>query len=262
MARNEDKQMTLAEVMEMTPGDNENPCWLNGTITCGITGISHEKTKNNMPYTRFELFDPDNSSMRMRCTLFGAWPRTITDGCIVQVGGSGNRLTEYNGNPQITFGKNGALNKLGDWTPAKTAPKPTGAFQASGTTQRSPQPAQTHSGVPTLVQIAPQDGQAVGASLKMAHDTIIAEVNAGQREKTFFETPDYQSTLLNRASDILRLGNLMKSGKIAPPFKDRVFEAAAAPEPEPEPDPEIPQPGDDSGAAFPRDEDFDQEVPF
>lgn len=239
------EQITIGQILEMQPGTKDDPCWVNGEFTAVVESSASKQAKNGNPFVSGKLADPDTGAS-IAFSWFGrkAFPNP---GATVLVGGSGISLGEYNGTPQLTFGKSTTCNVVSQ---GNAAPQTRSAAPARAGQPPARQNAGNGQGTAFL-------GVTVGMALNNAGlDYRAAGFNISDASKA-------KAFLWQRASLYLHLAAALEAGTL---HGDTPAPARAAPPPQRQPEPPLarptrPAPTDD-GSAFGADNGSDDEVPF
>lgn len=141
-----DKQMlTVAEVLKLTPGDEQNATWINPGFIAYVKQVTTTAAKKSgKPMHICTLCDPDGS-YELGMTLFTP---TIPfgEGDTIEVAGKGLRRTAYNGLAQATPGRETEIHVVQaphHAAPARKAPTPASRDDSRG---GNPEPAAEHAG--------------------------------------------------------------------------------------------------------------------
>ncbi len=193
-------KITLGELLEIRPGDKENPSWVNDEFEAVISNISPAQGKGP---TKFLLSDPEDPTIRIMACSFGGMVITRYNEKLCLFGGQGMTRTEFNGVQQLTIGAKVTINVIGGIAQASPAPR------AANTSIPSPVTRPTAS--PTT---GPINGQTVGMAVKEA----VGIVTEGGHDWT---APSTWKFLHEVASDIIRVSRLLEMGKLAPPIRER-----------------------------------------
>ena len=248
-----EKPLSVAEVCEIVPGDDQNTSWVNGGCTGSITKIEERATQRGGKMFICTLRDTTGSA-ELDFSVFSKPAFEVGD--LVDILGKGIRRTEYKGRAQIALSKTAKVHRVGRAVASEPAP-------------RAPAPSRSTTGTRTPGNVPPAqsfetagekfNGQTVGMAIKEA-------IGLCERSAvTSFHNAEFWRQVHVCASDILRVTRLLEHGKLAPSAKARASSAepAPAPEPEPEPDPSLdrhaaPEPAPHRPTPDPLDED----VPF
>lgn len=238
-----DEQTTLGAICELTPGDKENPTWVNGEFTATVSKCQSRQTKTGQTMITGELTDPDTGAS----INFSAFGRKVFPpvGSIVQIGGQGISLGEYNGTPQLTFGAKATVNKVGGSAAPQNAPA------AQGRSSHPP----ARNNAPTG-----QGNGFLGVTVGMAINNAALDMRHVCTTDPFLDDHDAVAKWVwQRASVYLRVAQALEAGKLSgagAPAKT----APPPPADEPPPARRAPAPTA-SGAAF-DDDGSNQDVPF
>lgn len=104
-----EKPLSVAEVFELQPGDENNPTWINPGMIAVVRSVERVMGKNGKPRWPV-VFADQTGSATVEAAFFSA-PK-FSEGDLVQLEG-GLRRTEYNGKAQVSIGKNATINIVG-----------------------------------------------------------------------------------------------------------------------------------------------------
>jgi len=270
-----DHPISIAGLLEMTPGTRDNPCWINQPVSpCQVQEATQRQPKSGkgMPFYTGTLIDPDTGAS-IGFTAFGRkfFPR---EGAVIEISGQGNSLTEYNQEYQITIGQKAVVGTIAGAPERQQAPQRQHRAAAPAARQQAPaqrSSAQAQGNVPV-------QGQTVGMALNNAGLDMRALMEAGGLD---FDVTSHEAVsrfLWQRASAYIRVSRSLELGKLsmagtpgseAPSGDqdgDEQGQGAVQEEPQPEPPPPPrrtarprPQPGPDGSVAHNADE---EDVPF
>lgn len=218
---------TIGQITEMSPGDQNNPVWINEEFEAVITNVKAAQTKTGKAYATATLQDPHSTNIAIDATF---WISGIAakQGKVCHFSGQGMKLEEYKGNLKLTIGDKAKINVVGGAPTRATAPA-----AAARTATR-----------PAATQGAAQGGKKPihGATVGMAINQAIAIIKdtapgAGSGLPDYYLTPAFGADLHTLASDIIRVSTFLEAGNLAAPSSKRTPQPAPEPEPEPEPTP-------------------------
>lgn len=197
--------MTIAQILELSPGSKGNNVWVNGDFEAIVSDAQPAKGKG--PATAF-LADPHNPSVAILGNFFGTDTARF-NGKICHFSGKGITRTEFKGVQQVTLGDKATIQVVGTASPA--AAKPAGQTSAPG-------------------HATPPSGNApvFGATVGMAINQACALLKEKPLEPTYLNSPQFSKDLYTLASDIIRIARVLEAGKLAPSAKDRADPEAAA----------------------------------
>jgi hypothetical protein len=188
--------LSVAQVCDLQPGDENNATWINPGFTGVVRSITAKKTKagkNFWPCTIADVTGPET----IEVSFFTA-PK-FSEGDVIDIHGKGLRRTEYNGSAQAAIGRETEITVVG-----RSAHEPEQKERAA-----AGQPAVN--GQPQHIQ-----GQTVGMAIKEAL-AILAKGNDAK-----LHTPEFWAQVHQLASDIIRVSQLLEKGKLAPSARDRM----------------------------------------
>ena len=243
-----DEQTTIGAILEMQPGDRENPCWVNGEFHARVEQ-AQQRQGNKGAFFTGSLVD-DDIGAQIAFTAFGR-KMFPPQGSLVNIGGQGISLGEYNGNLQLTIGQKATVNRV---NASVAAPPARSAASPRATPSSARQNAPAGQGTAYL-------GVTVGMSLNNA----ALDMRALNPDDTSTPNPfDHEAVgkwVWQRASVYLRVAASLEAGKLS------AAGGVAAPTPAPARParPARPEPTDD-GSAFGADdnehEDAGDRIPF
>lgn len=244
--RRQDPPITLAEVLELQPGDRDNKTWVNGVLTVGICDVKQQRQGFSAV-----LFDPENTQIQVNAKFF-AFGIDKLEGQVVTISGQGMSWGEYKGACELCVGQKCSIQPVGQ---AQGAPQP--AQQASPARSYAP----ARQAAPVARAAAPAGhpagvrSQAEDIALGRASNNAVSLLREFVKEKglAWLESTEFSATLYVLTSDLLAVEKAV-AHKPAPTAKQRaggmsVRPAAAAPaaqeveeEPAPQPAPPPPAP--------------------
>jgi hypothetical protein len=227
--------ISIAEVLFLSPGDDNNPTWINGEIKALVASIAPKTSQKGKPFWSVVFADEVSNHMQVETTVFTAPKFSVGD--VVMITGSGIRRTQYKDKAQIALSTKAEVHVVGrgvaGQTPSNAAPAPMSYANAA-----TP---------PPLAGAIIPHGASVGMAVKEA---IALSLRDGP---LVVGTPEFWKATFKHASDILRLMHTLEAGRLAP--RDGA-PAAATPPPAAAPRPQ-PGPG---GVMAPNQ--GDEDVPF
>lgn len=108
--RSKDPLLSVAQVCELQPGDEQNATWINPGFTGVVRKVDQRPTKKGGKIWPCVIADTTGSAT-IEVTLFTAPKFAVGDQ--IDICGQGLRRTEYNGNPQAALGKNTEIHVVG-----------------------------------------------------------------------------------------------------------------------------------------------------
>ncbi len=202
MSKNE-PMLSIAEVVEIPAGDEENASWINPGFTGIVAELKSTKTKAGKPMWNCVIRDTTGSAT-IDMTIFES-PR-FKQGDQINVHGKGLRRTEYKGKAQAAMGRNTMIQVV------------MSSVHHEEQTARAQNHAPALDGSPQ-----PINGMTVGMAMKEA----LALCAPGNQPK--WCTPGFWQEVHQMASDIIRTSLLLEKGKLAPAVRDRVKTQKEAP---------------------------------
>lgn len=197
------KMLSVAEVFEMTPGDDVNATWINPGFTAVVRDIKRTKTKKGGAMNICTLADTVGSAT-ISMSVFAAIK--FNEGDVIEVSGQGLRRTEYNGLQQVSLSQKTEIHILGK------------------SVHHEEQKERVANSEPAINgQLNPVPGQTVGMAMKEA----IALCRSNRQEWPL--DAQFWSEVHTAASDIIRVSRLLESGKLAPSPKERATGKQAPP---------------------------------
>lgn len=211
--------ITIAGILEMTPGTKEKPVWINQPFTASLQEVQQRQPKSGKgpAFYTGTLIDQDTGAS----IGFSAFGRKFMppQGTLVEISGQGTSLTEYNGANQLTIGQKAVVGTI--------------AAVSRGSTQRDePLPRQT------TERAAPVQGQTVGMAINNAaldarvlHEAGALDLNDSAAVKKFVWI---RASVYIAVAKQLELGNLANTTTAAPKADPAPAEDDCPPETEPE----------------------------
>jgi hypothetical protein len=96
--------LTVSEVLELVPGDDQNATWINPGFIGYVKNVTITNAKKSgKPMHICTLCDPDGSYVLGMTVFTPTIP--FAEGDTIEVSGKGLRRTEFNGNAQATPGR-------------------------------------------------------------------------------------------------------------------------------------------------------------
>lgn len=262
--------LTVTQVIELMPGDKDNPSWVNPGFDGVIAAIERKQSKAGKPFWKVSIEDEHNpGGSGITLTLFQA-PK-FSEGDVVSFSGGGIRREEYNGNAQVALGKSSATNVLRragsgsqQHAPADTHPD----LEPAPAATRAPAPApystpRAPGGSQPLV-----NGQTVGMAMKEAISLAVIAHGGTAGVEQAISTKEFWAQVKLTASNIIRISRSLEEGNLSPsPWAPVTNPLAPASPPRPptaapasRPAAVKPPPGPD-GSAFPTDGE-PEDVPY
>lgn len=203
-----ERMLSVAEVLEMVPGDDRNATWVNPGLIAVVREIKRtEVKKTGKPMFICTLADTVGSAT-ISMTVFAA-PK-FTEGDQIEIRGQGLRRTEFRGLQQISPSQKTEFHLLGRSVHHEEQVKRAAAGEPSV------------NGQPQHVL-----GVTVGMAIKEA--LALATKNLSNEESLSISyRPEFWSQIHTVASDIIRVARLLELGKLAPPIRERVKSSQSA----------------------------------
>lgn len=216
MSRNDDTPITIAGILEMTPGDKDNPVWINQPFTATVEECTARQTRTGTAMHSGTLTDHDTGAS-IAFTAFGRkfFPKA---GTLVEVSGAGTSLGEYKDSPQLTIGAKAVVGTVAD-APARSA-APAKAAAPAASQRATP----SHSSTPFM-----------GVTIGMALNNAGADARDALTPDELGDHEAVAKWVWIRASVYLKVAQALEAGKLA-----RTTSGQAATDPEPERQPEPP----------------------
>ncbi len=215
--------LSVAEVCELQPGDEQNATWINPGFTGVVRKITTRKAKSGKDFFPCTIGDTTGSAA-VEVSFFTR--PNFQEGDQIELSGSGLRRTEYNGKPQAAIGKSTAVHVIGKSVHA--------AEQAERAEKMEP-------AINGAKQ--PVHGQTVGMAMKEA----LILVRASHPERVAdVDNPDFWKSVHKTASTIIRMSNALEHGNLTPALGAAPAKPAAPA----------------NGQAFPTDGPADDSIPF
>lgn len=115
--------MSLAAVIALS---NEQGEWVEDPLEVVVRNASHGGIgKNNKPKpSKCVLVDPKDPNVVLKCCWFGGNLAQYDDK-MIRIAGRSNKVSTYNGNPELAIGKEGTVELIGPAPSMSGAPKQT-----------------------------------------------------------------------------------------------------------------------------------------
>lgn len=229
--------LTIDDILRLRPGTGpRDTTWIDGSFEAVVRN-TERKTSQRGPYTKCTLVDPHNERIFIDCMGDGDLARY--EGRLVRFSGKGMKRTAYKDTPQVGISDKATIEELGRAADTRGDSRDTRDTRSDSEGSPSTAP----DGVPAY-QI---EGQAVGNALTNAVACVLAKT------PLMPGTSDFAREVYIVASDLLRVAQELRAGRMMKSAKDREAKAKAPPKTEP---PKTPPPP-------PKPQDIDEEdVPF
>jgi hypothetical protein len=217
-----DEQMSVAQVLEMPPGDESTPAWVNNLVG-RVQSVTKKQTRGGKDYWPCVIEDTTQAHLTVAMTVWTA-PR-FKIGDTIEVGGSGNRLTQYDGDLQIALSKKSEVhvitagaNRPAAAPPADNSGKPKDDTRGGAPAERAPHPV--------------INGQTVGMAVKAAVDILIHNANFGRlvqsKDGVHLEAIPVELTELRKdiktvAAEIIAAARDLETGAVPPAGEEVSF---------------------------------------
>ena len=210
--------LSVAEVLEMQPGDDQNATWINPGFIAEVAAIKPTTVKSTWNPMNICTLKDTSGSATISMTVFG--PVKFGIGATIEVSGKGLRRTEYKGMEQVSVGKETEIHVV---SLGKTPAPPTNSEPVAG--QRMPDGTE-----PTQ----PVYGGTVGMAMKEALALLTRELTRDELIEQLV-SQSFWKAVHEVSSDIIQVSLLLEKGRLAPSVKERTAgPAPAAPQPEPQ----------------------------
>lgn len=101
--------LSVAQVLALAPGDDKNASWINPGFTAFVSRLEEKTSQKGKKYYPCTL-RAVNGEQTIEASFFAA--PAFKEGDVVEFSGKGLRRTEYNGNAQVSTGKETAIRVL------------------------------------------------------------------------------------------------------------------------------------------------------
>lgn len=199
-----EKMLSVAEVCELPPGDEQNATWINPGFEGVVLNIAQKQTKAGGNFWPCQIGDTTGSA-RLEMSLFTSPKFKVGD--TIEVSGRGLRRTEYNGNPQAAVGKDTEIHVVARGTGG--GQPPAGGNSIPQHSQAAKQDAALNGSVAIV------NGQSVGCALNNAWEAM-RHCYPGTELLKQLPTPEFWAALKQIASDHLRIAAALEHGKVSP----------------------------------------------
>jgi len=189
-----EKMLSVEEVLELVPGDQDNATWVNPGMTAVVRSIKRTNTKKGGVMNICTL-GSQTGSAEISMSVFAAVK--FNEGDLIEISGQGLRRTEYNGLQQVSLGKNTEIHVLGKSVhhEEQVERKATMAPSVNGTPQ-------------------PVYGATVGLALK--EGLALAGMAGGGITRELLNDKLFWADVKLYASNIIRIGRALEAGKLSP----------------------------------------------
>lgn len=217
--------LSVAEVFELVPGDEQNATWINPGFIAEVLAIETRKSKAGKSFWTIGLGDTTGDA-QIGMSVFAA-PK-FRQGDTIEVSGQGLRRTEYNGNAQVTMGKNTEVHVVNTTSAEPTAQlAPASDRQTRGTVDTEKFKRDARAAVQSHQEQAPDNyqpptrtpvyGATVGMAVNQAMETIRYAYTPNEMRAmlTPMGRPDFMAIVWEFASDLIRCANSLEKGNIA-----------------------------------------------
>lgn len=210
---------TVYDVLQIPPGTRDQKAWVDLEFEAVVSNV---RPGSGRKPTKAKLSDPHNPNVSIEASFFGGRNVAGFAGKICLFSGQGMTMGEYNGVSEITIGDKTHVNVQG--------PAPAGGGNAPTQTQQRGPRDDTRGGgheetppPPAATGPRPIEGATVGMALKEASTAILKahELDSSTSVMAYLKGPNYSKDLFTLTSDIIRVSQLIQSGKLAPSAKDR-----------------------------------------
>lgn len=258
-----DQMLTVEEVLELPAGDAQNATWINPGLKAVVREITERLTRENKKFYPVVLGSTTGGAL-IGCSFFTS-PR-FNEGDLIEIFGKGLRRTEYQGNAQVSLGKETEVHVIGRGMNAQAAHS-----------EPPRQPAAMRDVLADTTSIAtPVFGATVGMASNQAFE-LFRFMYTPEEMREMVKTPPFWSALHEVMSDIIRVCRLCEHGKLAPSIRDRINPPAAPAQQPPartaqppqtsgraDPPPHQPKPiaGPGGSVALPQSTENDDDIPF
>lgn len=232
-----EKPLSIAEAFELTP-----ETWINDGVQGVAASIENKKSKAGKPYWRVTLRD-ETGSAQLGLSMFFA-PK-FGEGDLIEITGKGIKRGEYNGNAEISIGKDSKINTVGKSVHADEQQ------QRAATLQPAVNGTRPHI-----------EGQTVGMAMKEAIALLTIGMERDELDAVTAD-PKFFRRIWEVSSHLVRVSCYLKAGHMAPKLgvdPDGVTNSLghAAPAPQAAPPPKQ----EPARQAKPAPTDIDEDVPF
>lgn len=196
--------LSVAEVLELPPGDEQNATWINPGFIAEVASIKATSVRSTGNPMNICTLKDTSGSATISMTVFGAVKFGI--GSTIEVSGKGLRRTEYKGLEQVSVGKETEIHVV---NLGKTPPPPANSEPVAG--QRMPDGTE-----PT----APVYGATAGMAMNHALDLLTKGLDVTEVARRVC-TAEFWAAVHETASDIIRVSRMLEAGRLAPSVKAR-----------------------------------------
>lgn len=234
---------TLEDVLNLQPGSKEKPAWVNITFEALVSVGQAVATRNGGKRYPVTLTDPDDARVRVTISVFDG-KFVAFHGKRVRFGGKGMSRGEYNGAPEISFGKNVTMDVLGSVGSSPPTQQRREENRPPVSAKDAPAPS-----TPPKASDAGFEAKAIEHALRLI-ETHLLELEIGSEA--------FSKQVYTIASDLVRVYDRLTKRQLAKGPAERAGKTAPAATPPPEE-----QGGrSDPPPRPPDDDDPDKDVPF
>lgn len=206
--------LTVAELLEMSPGDRDDPTWINDDFEAVLSNVKQGRGKAP---DKAKLADPHNPRVSITGNFFGGRDLGRYEGQVCHFSGKGMTRTEYKGEQQVTIGDKATVQAVG---PAASSGAPSG----NGGSSTPPAASAPRGGNGTAAGGAVH-GMTVGMALNNAVRLITHSAEPLTQE--YLDSPEFSKEVHRIASDLIRVSGFLEAGRLAPSAKERADPEAA-----------------------------------
>ena len=206
---NTSPMLTVAQVLELVPGDEQNATWINPGFIAVVREIKSTKTKSTgKPMHICTLEDTTNPGIEISMTTFTP-SAGFSQGDTIQVEGKGLRRSEYNGLAQVSIGRETEIHIL------KRA--------AGGSKAAAPSTAKQNAPVQPPPNSTPVEGQrpmpmgvTVGMAINNAVQILIHNAKAEGDVGAPIDLSKLRANVEAVAIDLIIASRRLETGQVAP----------------------------------------------
>ena len=196
MATTKDLMLSVAQVCDLQPGDENNATWINPGLSGVVRAINRKQTKAGKPFWPCVIADV-NGPETIEVSFFTA-PK-FAEGDLIDIFGKGLRRTAFNGKPQAAIGRDTQIEVIGRSAHHEQ--------QSQAATAGEP----AMNGKPQLV-----NGQTVGMAVKEALNLVITSYRNTSTEAPDTNTAEFWKAVKQTASNIIRVSQSLEKGHLSP----------------------------------------------
>ena len=202
--------LTVAEVQEMQPGDDQNATWINPGFTAVVKKLVSTESKKSGKPMHICTLTGTNGVGEISMTLFTPTVK-FNEGDTIEVSGKGLRRTEFNGLDQASVGRETEVRVV---KRGSAAAAPQGDEPAPRSEQRRAPSDEPRGGRDESQRPTPINGQTVGMAVNNAVAILIHNATATDGPPSPVDLPKLQRNIEAIAISIITASRRLESGAV------------------------------------------------